>query len=312
MAKTCKGCKRDLTEKGAVTYRVAYEANIDSKLPSHLIVHMLPNRDRREAVCAECGAAVPWKTVRVMAKKNREYVANAADCDIVLHGHLNSHKDAKANYCLVLIARPLGRHEVEIAEALSHAMARVSGTSLGWGRPMGVKVLKDGDRGEYAIDDVEMGMILEPGFGSNRYFSTWVRKAEHRALLGEAIADVVRAAYPDGATVGLSVGHKYKTSNPRDRGAMLYPHDGVTEADIAESYLLGIVDALAEESESEEEEDMRIEYDHRKITVHLGEDEASDAAFEKIKKVCTDHSKAMVVSQTYRDSFKGWVGEKVV
>jgi len=73
-----------------------------------------------------------------------------------------------------------------------------------------------------------------------------------------------------------------------------------------------IASALAhgiDSKKKEEEDDMQ--YDHEKVSVHLGTDAKSLAVKAAIKQLADDNGKAAVVTPTFRDSWRGWLGTKL-
>lgn len=157
----------------------------------------------------------------------REAEARRRGCAMVWHQHLNSVADPKPSYTLVEVAEPTTARELRCARA-----AAVNYEKLlhgGFGDGDGVKVLGDGARGESIIDNTLEAYISEPLFASNPAQAKWVAKPENQRALANAAVDAIKATYPDGSVIGLSIGHIGKTSNPRDRGASVVG-TGLTEA----------------------------------------------------------------------------------
>jgi hypothetical protein len=169
----------------------------------------------------------------------REYDANNAGADAVWHQHINSF-NAIASYGLVEVARPVTDREMAVARAAAEGYARIFGGGLGSGD--GVKVLEDGDRGEYIIDGNREAYISEPAFGSNPAQAAMLARPDIQRAIAQENVDALRAHYPDGSLIALSVGHKYKTSAPNDRGCVIVG-TGLMEADVNEA-IIGYMDEL--------------------------------------------------------------------
>lgn len=163
----------------------------------------------------------------------REYDANVAHADAVWHQHVNSFNSSAA-YALVEVARPVTERELAVAKAAADGYARIFGGGLGSGD--GVKVLEDGDRAEYIIDNNREAYISEPAFGSNPAQARMLADPAVQRAIAQVNVDALRAHYPDGALIALSVGHKYKTSAPNDRGCVIVG-TGLMEADVNEAII---------------------------------------------------------------------------
>lgn len=161
----------------------------------------------------------------------REDEANRRDLDLVVHFHFNS-GPRTARGSLVLYARPVVGREAAIAKRFADGIAKLIGAGN-----RGAQLLADGARGEFIIDENgQPALILEPDFVSNPSFAAWIKKDANRKKLARLYADIIRSEFPNGGKIGLSLGHKYKTSNPSDRGVDVY--GGGTEAQYAERVLV--------------------------------------------------------------------------
>lgn len=169
-----------------------------------------------------------YKVVRLTGDyEAREAEARRRGCAMVWHQHLNSVGDPRPSYALVEIAEPTTQRELRCARDAAANYAKLLGGGLGAGD--GVKVLKDGERGENIIDNTLEAYISEPLFASNPAQARWVAVPANQRALARAAVDAIKANYPDGSTIGLSIGHIGKTSSPRDRGAVVVG-TGLTEA----------------------------------------------------------------------------------
>jgi hypothetical protein len=78
-------------------------------------------------------------------------------------------------------------------------------------------------------------VLLEPLFASDSAQAEIIRSDEGQERLAKVLASSIRKFFPEGGLVAFSVGHKYKESDPNDRGTPL--HGGGYEADYAEMVL---------------------------------------------------------------------------
>lgn len=91
-------------------------------------------------------------------------------------------------------------------------------------------------RGDFNLRYTAMPAILvEPLFVSDPTQAEIARSEDGQERLARIIVASIRRFFPDGGKVAFSVGHKYKTSNPHDRGAPVV--GGGTEAELAEEVL---------------------------------------------------------------------------
>ena len=88
-------------------------------------------------------------------------------------------------------------------------------------------------------------VLLEPLFASHPQQAEAIRSEAGQAALARILAESIRRFFPDGGLIAFSVGHKYKTSSPNDRGVALA--GGGTEADHAEKVLQKAAQLLADE-----------------------------------------------------------------
>ena len=174
--------------------------------------------------------------------RDRQREANRDKAVCYVEHHFNSCSDPSIGYCVVIVG------------------SNASKTSIGWGRfysrlvsrefviPVGgddgVKIGGFGGRGDSNIRFTHMpAILLEPLFASNPRHAEIIRDDEGQNKLAEILVESIRKIFPNGGLVAFSVGHKYKKSNPLDRGALL--HGGGTEADYAEIVLIKAKDILS-------------------------------------------------------------------
>lgn len=159
----------------------------------------------------------------------REKAANAAGCACVWQQHLNSIGSPSAKYALVEIAAPYTDRERACAKTIADNYARLLGGGLGY--TDGVNELADGARGESIIDGNREAYISEPLFASNPAQAAWVAVRANQTLLAIEAVNGLKAHYPGGSVIGLSISHIGKTSLPLDRGAIVVG-TGLMEADV--------------------------------------------------------------------------------
>lgn len=165
----------------------------------------------------------------------RQRQANADNCVAYVEHHFNSSASVEANYAVVIVG------------------ANASQTSRNWGRwyagrvatEFGVRVGGDqgilvggfNGRGDGNLRHTDMpAVLLEPLFVSNPQQAEIVRSDAGQQRLAEMLTESIQRFFQKGGLIGFSVGHKYKTSNPNDRGAAVA--GGGWEADYAEAVLL--------------------------------------------------------------------------
>lgn len=187
------------------------------------------------------------RTIRLTGDYDkREAQARSAGCACVWHQHMNS-SGPTARYALVEVAYPTTLRELATAHAAANEYAQLLGGGLGYGS--GVKVLKDGERGESIVDGNAEAFISEPLFVSNPTQAAWIAKPENQRAIAECNVRALRANYPDDALIGLSIGHVGKTSNPADRGADVVG-TGLTEAAVCAGVIAHMETLLAGQEEN--------------------------------------------------------------
>lgn len=79
-------------------------------------------------------------------------------------------------------------------------------------------------------------VLLEPLFATNPQYAEIIRSEDGQMSLALCLADTVKKHFPNGGLIAFSVGHRYKTTSPKDEGVPL--SGGGTEAEYAEKVLL--------------------------------------------------------------------------
>jgi hypothetical protein len=141
----------------------------------------------------------------------RRDAARRAGAAVHLQFHFNSGGGA---YSLTEITSAADARCRRLARLLAADGARIFGIANN-----GVNTLSPGERGWSCIGDELPGIINEPFFGDSPRQAAIARRSQ--ALLADMIAARIRQVYPAKSVIALTLGHKYKTSNPSDRGADL-------------------------------------------------------------------------------------------
>jgi len=174
----------------------------------------------------------------------RQRKANELGAICYLEAHFNASTTSTASYTLVLVAHNGSEKSISWADYFSDLVSETFG--INQGGEDGVLKTTPADRGDSNLSLTNMPAILiEPLFASNPEQAEIIVSGEGRNLLAQIITQSITASFPEGGLVGFSVGHKYKTSRPADRGAGISIPDpdptddlGHSEADYAEDVLL--------------------------------------------------------------------------
>lgn len=174
----------------------------------------------------------------------RQQKANADKAICYIEQHFNSVENKSANYAHAKVATNAGKTSKGMASTYAHLVAKKFNIALGFA-PDGVDA---GGRGNGNLKYTNMpAILLEPLFISNPAQALIVKSEEGQKKLAEAIAETVKQYFPNGGLVAFSIGHKGKTSSPKDMGANVY--GGGTEAQYAEIVLNKAKDLLEKEGE---------------------------------------------------------------
>lgn len=166
--------------------------------------------------------------------RERQEAANADRCVAYIEQHFNSSGDSAADYTVAIVGSNASQTSCNWGRWWSGAVSRDFGTRLGGADG----ILKGGyeGRGDANLRFTSMpAVLLEPLFGSNARHAGWIRSDAGQDRLAAILVESVQRFFPAGGRIALSVGHKYKTSSPNDRGAAVA--GGGWEADFAEAVL---------------------------------------------------------------------------
>ncbi|MDQ7825450.1 MAG: S41 family peptidase [Candidatus Eremiobacteraeota bacterium] len=160
-------------------------------------------------------------------ERQQKAIADGAVCYV--EQHFNATEDPVTNYTMVLITDTASAFTRSWAQYYADTLSEK--LSLKKGYDNGIKLLKDGDRGYGNLRHSAMpAILLEPFFLSNPTGLSWA--SSKRDLLAETLVESIHRFFPQGGLVAFSVGHRYKTSRPDDRGAG--PYGGVSETELIE------------------------------------------------------------------------------
>ena len=161
----------------------------------------------------------------------RQKQANQDKCAAYVEHHFNASPSIQSDYSVVITGYNASDLSKNWGKSYALRISREFGVPLGG--KSGLLVGGYNGRGNGNLKYTYMpAILLEPLFASNPIQADWIRSAEGQDKLAKILADSIIEFFPDGSLIGFSVGHKYKTSRPSDRGAAL--HGGGTEADYAE------------------------------------------------------------------------------
>ena len=175
----------------------------------------------------------------------RQQAANEAKAIVYVEQHFNSSSDPKSRGVEVVVADNASTKSRQLGTAYAKRIAFDLGVPLRHA-PGGLLVGGCEGRGNGNLKYTAMpAVLLETCFASNGLEAQYIRDPFKHKVMAKALADVIRDHFPDGGLVAFSVGHKYKTSSPSDRGAPV--EGGGFEADYAEAVLTLAAHLLAED-----------------------------------------------------------------
>jgi len=167
---------------------------------------------------------IVWLKGDYVRNHERQRQASQTNCRFVLSFHFNSADNPKAGGSEIFSN---GKSDADyIANKLLTVITQTLGT-----KSRGVKPAL-GSRVGFLRFYPCPAVLLEPCFISNPDEANLVHDLSVMRQLGEAIAEVLFKWLPFDSVLGIDIGHKFKTSNPSDRGARCFFGD--YEADHAE------------------------------------------------------------------------------
>jgi len=166
--------------------------------------------------------------------KYRQYQANRDKCVAYIEHHFNASGNSASGYSVVIV----GYNSSSTSKAWGRWYANHIGQEFrvpvaGRG---GIAIGGFSGRGNGNVKHTNMpAILLEPLFVSNPLHAEIVRSEQGQDRLAKVLLNSIVEFFPNGGKIAFSVGHKYKTSNPSDRGAAVY--GGGAEAEYAEIVL---------------------------------------------------------------------------
>jgi N-acetylmuramoyl-L-alanine amidase len=165
----------------------------------------------------------------------RQAAANEDQCKLYVEQHFNSSAAQSANYSVVVTGYNASQTSKNWGRWYARAVSQEFDIPVGG--DSGLLVGGYNGRGDYNLRFTNMpAILLEPFFVSNPQTAEIIKTEAAQYRLASILTESIQRFLPNGGLVGFSVGHKYKTYNPNDRGAAVF--GGGTEADIAEAVLL--------------------------------------------------------------------------
>ncbi|MYZ53552.1 N-acetylmuramoyl-L-alanine amidase family protein [Malikia spinosa] len=176
----------------------------------------------------------------------RQLAANQAGAVAYVEHHFNSSSSTQANYAVVVVGANASQVSRNWGRWYAKAIAEQFGTDVGGDQ--GILVGGWNGRGDGNLKHTQMpAVLLEPLFASHPQQADLIRSASGQAILARILVESIRRFFPQGGLIAFSVGHKYKTSQPDDRGADLA--GGGSEADYAELVLKKAAQLLTDEDD---------------------------------------------------------------
>lgn len=164
----------------------------------------------------------------------RQKDANQDGAIAYVEHHFNSVAAPTADYSVVVVGANASQTSRNWGRWYASAVAKEFGNKIGGDQ--GILVGGDNGRGDGNLKLTNMpALLLEPLFVSNPRHAEIVRSDTGQARLAGILVASIQRFFPIGGLIAFSVGHKYKTSSPNDRGAAVV--GGGTEADYAEIVL---------------------------------------------------------------------------
>lgn len=169
----------------------------------------------------------------------RQKAANNDKAICYVEHHFNSSAatdPTTADYAVTIVGANASKTSIEWGKLYSEKIDETFVEIRKKGGVDGVLVGGYGGRGDGNVKLTNMPAILvEPMFCNDPEHAAVIKSSEGQKKLAEVLVYTILKTFPNGGLVGFSVGHKYKTSNPNDRGAAIV--GGGTEADYAEIVL---------------------------------------------------------------------------
>jgi len=176
---------------------------------------------------------------------DRQMYANEQGAHVYIEHHFNAKEYDREGigdnptFCLV------GSNASETSKAIGRTYSDLVSAKFGT-EDQGVIQCAYKGRGDYNLRFTGMpAILLEPLFVSDEQLATIAMSDVGQQKLAQCLVDTIKEHFPSGAKVAFSIGHKYKVSQPYDRGAPVAGGNGLGEADIAEDVMILAAEMLA-------------------------------------------------------------------
>ena len=185
----------------------------------------------------------------------RQRKANADNCVAYVEHHFNSSTNPSAQYTCVIVGSNASQTSRNWGRWYARAVANEFGIPVGGDQ--GIVVGGFDGRGDGNLRHTKMpAILLEPLFASNPQQAEWIRSEAGQNRLARILTESIQRFFQDGGLIGFSIGHKYKDSNPNDRGADVF--GGGTEADFAELVIEKSANMLKTVTQPQTERQIRV------------------------------------------------------
>ena len=201
----------------------------------------------------------------------RQRRANADQAIAYVEHHFNSSSSPTAEYTVVITGSNASQTSRNWGRWYARVISREFGVPVGGDQ--GIMVGGYQGRGDGNLRHTNMpAILLEPLFVSNSAHANIVRSEDGQMRLARILVDSIKRFFPDGGLIAFSVGHKYRTSKPNDRGAPVV--GGGAEAEFAEKVLLMAETMLQEVDAPEEERRVRVLHGEQVLLSHVIDEDA--------------------------------------
>lgn len=215
----------------------------------------------------------------------RQRKANQDSCKAYVEHHFNSSSSATANYVVVITGSNASQTSRNWGRWYAQAVAQEFNVPVGGDQ--GIVVGGFNGRGDGNLRHTHMpAILLEPLFGSNAQHAQWIRSDAGQGRLARILCESIQRFFQEGGLIGFSVGHKYKRSRPRDRGAAVY--GGGWEANYAELVLKKAKTMLEAIERPEEQREIRVLQGDEMLWTHAV-DEDTDITWDPVRGVLRIH-----------------------
>jgi hypothetical protein len=218
--------------------------------------------------------------------RERQKQANADGCIAYVEHHFNSSASPDANYAVVITGSNASQTSKNWGRWYAAAVAREFNIPLGGDQ--GIVVGGYDGRGDFNLRFTNMpAILLEPLFASHPQHAQWIMSEAGQGRLARILCESIQRFFQREGMIGFSVGHKYKSSSPDDRGAAVL--GGGWEADFAEAVLNKTKDLLEKIEELPQEREIKVVRGDE-VLWKTGVDADADIVWDPVRGVLTIES----------------------